>query len=182
MSPTPGSEIGTDVVSSPPMRLKAFGDARSNWWRRRPRSDFPSKTSSMADVFSKQQRSQIMGRIGPRDTQPEKAVRSFLHRRGFRYSLHRRDLPGSPDIVLARHRAVVFVNGCFWHGHRGCSRASLPKTRRGFWTRKIQGNIHRDELAVRALRRAGWRVFTIWQCHIKNERRLETLLNGLSHQ
>src|SRR5260370_11266358 len=104
-----------------------------------------------------------MSRVRSKATVPERVVRSFLHRRGFRFSLNRRALPGTPDIVLARHRTVVFVHSCFFHGHRRCKRATLPATNRAFWTRKIEANRRRDRAAARALRRAGWRVVVVWE-------------------
>jgi DNA mismatch endonuclease (patch repair protein) len=91
-----------------------------------------------------------------------------LHRLGFRFRLHRKDLPGTPDIVLPRHKKLIFVHGCFWHGHHGCPRAKLPQTNTSFWAPKIRGNIARDVRTVAALRRAGWKILTIWQCETKN--------------
>ncbi len=138
----------------------------------------------MTDVFTKAKRSWIMSRVRSKDTVPERVVRSFLHRRGFRFSLNRRGLPGTPDIVLARHRAVVFVHSCFFHGHAGCKRATIPATNRAFWVRKIQRNKERDVAAARALRRSGWRVVVVWECQARRpevlERSLRTLLVEIS--
>jgi DNA mismatch endonuclease (patch repair protein) len=116
------------------------------------------------DTLSRERRSWNMSRIRGRDTRPEKIVRSALHRMGFRFRLHRRGLPGSPDIVLPRHRVAIFVHGCFWHRHPRCRFAYTPKSRLEFWSRKFEENKARDRRARRALRRQGWRVLTVWEC------------------
>jgi DNA mismatch endonuclease (patch repair protein) len=126
----------------------------------------------MADVFSKEKRSQVMSRIGGKNTRPEKVVRSFLHRQGFRFRLHQKDLPGKPDIVLPKYRTIVLIHGCFWHHHPRCRRATLPSSQQAFWLRKIEANRDRDRRQIRTLRRLGWRVLTIWECQT---RRPETL-------
>lgn len=128
----------------------------------------------MAEKINSQTRSQMMAGIRGRDTQPELVVRSFLHARGFRFRLHRRDMAGTPDLVLPRHRAVVFVHGCFWHGHVGCRYFRLPKARTEFWDAKIASNARRDALATRVLLQQGWRVAIVWECALK-ERRETTL-------
>lgn len=97
---------------------------------------------------------------------PELVVRSYLHRRGLRFRLHRRDLPGRPDIVLPAYRVAILVHGCFWHGHAGCKRASLPKTRVSFWAEKIAANRERDARSIRALEALGWRPLIVWECEI----------------
>lgn len=107
-----------------------------------------------------------MSRIRGSDTKPEFAVRSMLHRMGYRFRLHRRDLPGTPDIVMPKHKTVVFVNGCFWHGHI-CKRGKMPKTRSDFWANKIETNRKRDRRNVRRLRAMGWRVVVVWECELK---------------
>ncbi len=107
-----------------------------------------------------------MARIRSADTKPERIVRSWLHGAGLRFRLHAGDLPGRPDIVLPRFLTAVFVHGCFWHQHRGCRHASLPKTRRAYWQAKFEANRARDRRAVRALRRLGWRVVTVWECEL----------------
>ena len=113
-----------------------------------------------------------MSRIKGRDTAPEKRVRSLLHRLGFRFSLRRKDLPGRPDIVLPGRSVAVFVHGCFWHRHKGCSNSVLPKTRAEFWVAKLNGNVQRDERNEAALRELGWKVLTIWECEVEDETRL----------
>lgn len=108
-----------------------------------------------------------MSRIRAKDTGPERFVRSHLHARGYRFRLHRTDLPGSPDIVLPRFRIAIFVHGCFWHHHAGCRYATTPATRREFWEEKFLRNIARDASATAALRRSGWRVITVWECELR---------------
>ena len=130
-------------------------------------------------------RSALMSRIRSSNTRPEIAVRRLLHALGYRFRLHRRDLPGKPDIVLPRHRLALFVHGCFWHQHPGCRLASKPKTRQDYWTPKLAGNVQRDQLAQEALAAMGWRVEVIWECDARKpaelERRvLEALKLGVS--
>jgi DNA mismatch endonuclease (patch repair protein) len=109
-----------------------------------------------------------MSRIGPRDTVPERAVRSFLHRLGYRFRLHARELPGSPDITLPKWRKVIFVHGCFWHRHPGCKFAYNPKSRVHFWQEKFAGNVARDRRNVAALRTLGWHAHIIWECETQD--------------
>jgi DNA mismatch endonuclease (patch repair protein) len=131
------------------------------------------------DTVSRKKRSEIMSRIRCKDTQPELLVRKILHHAGFRFRLHRKDLPGKPDIVLPKYRTVVFVHGCFWHGHN-CRRASIPKSNVEFWQNKIDGNRQRDARNEKQLQQLGWRVFTIWQCEIqKKQIRLEQLIKQI---
>ncbi len=120
----------------------------------------------------------MMSGIRGKNTRPEMTVRSFLHRNGLRFRLHGRELPGKPDVVLPRWNVVVFVHGCFWHGHIGCRYFKLPKTREEFWRTKIDGNSQRDALAVDRLREAGWRIAIIWECALRDDpaRALEELL------
>ncbi|MDO3377311.1 very short patch repair endonuclease [Geoalkalibacter halelectricus] len=113
-----------------------------------------------------------MSRISGRDTKPEIAVRRILHAMGYRFRLHVRQIPGNPDIVLPRHRKVVFVHGCFWHGHAGCPRSKRPSTNVGFWNAKIDANMARDERAVRGLVGDGWRVLVIWECETRMQDQL----------
>ena len=122
----------------------------------------------MADVFTTEQRSRIMSRIKSGDSEPELLVRRLVHSLGHRFRLHIRELPGTPDIVLSRLRKVIFVNGCFWHGHARCSRARLPSTNEGFWQTKIDGNRKRDRRVTRQLKRMGWSVLIVWQCQTRN--------------
>lgn len=121
----------------------------------------------MPDRFSKETRSRVMSHVKGRHTQCELRVRRLLHSMGFRFRLHRADLPGKPDIVLPKYRKVVFVHGCFWHGHAGCPRAKRPSTNREFWDRKLDGNIARDAKAINDLKLAGWGALVIWQCELR---------------
>ncbi|HYD86245.1 MAG TPA: very short patch repair endonuclease [Vitreimonas sp.] len=122
-------------------------------------------------------RSANMAAVRSKDTTPELVVRRAAHRMGLRFRLHRRDLPGSPDLVLAKHGLVVFVHGCFWHRHPRCKRASIPKTRSVFWRTKLEGNAKRDQRVRKALRMLGWRVLVIWECQLKHgEQRIEAML------
>jgi len=132
----------------------------------------------MSDVFCKEKRSWLMSRVKGRDTKPELLVRSLVHRMGFRFRIHRRDLPGKPDIVLPRHGKVIFVHGCFWHGHKRCSRSKRPTTREAFWNRKLDQNIERDERFRKRLRRVGWKVLIVWDCEIRKPEKLLRKLEG----
>jgi DNA mismatch endonuclease (patch repair protein) len=123
----------------------------------------------MTDVFTPEKRSKIMSRIRGKDTNPEKKVRSVLHRMGYRFRLHRKDLPGNPDIILPKFKKAIFVHGCFWHQHPGCKRAALPSSNREFWKNKLQGNRERDLKKIDSLKKDGWDVLIIWQCEIKSE-------------
>ena len=122
------------------------------------------------DVLTAAQRQLNMARVRGRDTKPEWQVRRDLHRAGFRYRLHIRALPGRPDLALPRHRTVIFVHGCFWHGH-SCRAANLPATRTDFWRAKIDGNRARDVASTKALIQSGWRVFTVWECALRGRAR-----------
>ncbi|PKP78893.1 MAG: very short patch repair endonuclease [Alphaproteobacteria bacterium HGW-Alphaproteobacteria-3] len=124
----------------------------------------------MADVVSPATRSRMMSGIRGKDTKPELAIRRGLHALGFRYRLHARNLPGKPDIVLPRWRAVIFVHGCFWHGH-DCHLFKWPKTRTEFWQQKITANRQNDEKAIAALHAQGWRVLIVWECALKGRTR-----------
>lgn len=133
----------------------------------------------MTDVVDRETRSRIMAAVKSKDTGPEMKVRKAVHARGFRYSLHRSDLPGSPDMVLAKYGVVVFVNGCFWHGH-GCRRSRLPSSNVVFWRDKIESNKRRDAAAVEELRSAGWRPFVVWECRLDED--VEALLEQLERE
>lgn len=129
----------------------------------------------MVDVVDSETRSRMMAGIRGQNTRPEIVIRSLLHRRGFRFRLHVRDLPGKPDIVFPRHHAVIFVHGCFWHGHN-CPLFRWPATRPEFWREKIGRNRANDERAVQALTASGWRVGTVWECALRGaDRNLETV-------
>jgi DNA mismatch endonuclease (patch repair protein) len=121
----------------------------------------------MPDFVGPATRSRMMAGIRARDTKPELTVRTYLHHRGFRYRLHVRTLPGTPDIVLPRYRAIVFVHGCFWHQHPGCRYAYQPKSNQAFWQKKLQSNAERDARDRGRLQNAGWRVFVVWECQVK---------------
>lgn len=118
----------------------------------------------MANSAAKMSRSEIMSRIGSKDTKPELVVRRGLHAQGYRYRLHNRELPGKPDIVLSKFRAVIFVHGCFWHAHENCKFFTLPKSNTAFWQQKLRGNRDRDQLSQRRLNESGWRVMIVWEC------------------
>ncbi|ODT58591.1 MAG: very short patch repair endonuclease [Phenylobacterium sp. SCN 69-14] len=133
----------------------------------------------MTDVFTPEKRSAVMRRVKGRDTSPELKVRRALTALGARYRLNRKDLPGSPDIVMAGRRLAIFVHGCFWHGH-DCARGSrVPKANREYWTAKVAGNVARDARAAADLAAAGWRVETIWECDLKDAAALTARLQGL---
>ncbi|MNZ53402.1 Very short patch repair protein [compost metagenome] len=132
------------------------------------------------DVVDSATRSRMMGNIRGKDTKPEVTVRKFLHAHGYRFRLHRADLPGKPDIVLAGLKTCIFVHGCFWHRHPGCRYATTPKTREEFWQEKFRGNAERDRRARQALEGLGWTVLTIWECELRNpEPTLHALLERL---
>ncbi len=134
----------------------------------------------MADVVSKEVRSKMMAGIRGKDTKPELLVRRVLTAAGVRYRLHRKDLPGAPDLVMSARRAVVFVHGCFWHRHEGCRYAKLPSSNAAFWRAKLDRNVERDRKAVADLLAAGWRVLTVWECATRrgSESELQRLLVG----
>ena len=120
----------------------------------------------MADRLSKEERSELMSHIRSVNTKPEVALRRALWRRGFRYRVNVKNLPGSPDIVLPKHRTVVFVHGCFWHGHNGCKEFTVPKTNTEFWVKKVARNQERDQEVWRKLEAKGWSVVIVWECEL----------------
>lgn len=134
----------------------------------------------MADVHSKETRSYNMSRIRSKDTKPELLVRKFLHKNGFRYRLHVKGLPGKPDIVLPKYKTVIFIHGCFWHGHEGCKYYVVPKTRTEWWLNKIKSNTANDSKAESLLLDSGWRLITLWECQLKKKEIDATLPNLLA--
>jgi len=128
----------------------------------------------MVDVLTKHQRSYNMSQIRCKDTEPEMVVRSLVHRMGYRYALHRKDLPGHPDLVFASRRKIIFVHGCFWHMHRCRYGRVKPATHATFWRQKRMGNVQRDKRNLRRLRNVGWRVLTIWECQTRYLQKLTT--------
>ena len=116
-----------------------------------------------------EQRSRNMSAIKSKNTKPEIAVRKVLHSMGYRFRLHRKDLPGSPDIVLPKYKTVIFVHGCFWHRHENCKYASTPKTRQEFWNKKFNENINRDKINQENLSSKGWKIIIVWECEIKDK-------------
>ena len=136
----------------------------------------------MADKLTSSQRSHCMSRIRGKNTKPEILVRKGLHARGFRFRLHNKKLPGSPDIVLPKYGVAIMVNGCFWHGHKRCRYATKPKTNVGFWETKIARNRHRDEVTNAHLEALGWHVITIWECELRGEAEVASKLDALAEE
>ena len=136
----------------------------------------------MSDTLSQTQRSYNMSRIRGKNTKPEILVRKGLHARGFRFRLHNKKLPGSPDIVLPKYGVAIMVNGCFWHGHKGCRYATKPKTNIEFWEPKIARNKHKDEVTAAHLEALGWTGITIWECELRTSSQLDDKLNTLTEE
>lgn len=134
----------------------------------------------MADRISEERRSWNMSRIRGKDTKPEIALRSLMHRAGFRYRLHDKNLPGKPDIVLPKHKTAIFVNGCYWHRHKDCAKATTPKTNTAFWAKKFEDTIARDARKRSELVENGWRVITIWECELETD--AVAVVEGLREQ
>ncbi len=138
----------------------------------------------MVDQLSPDGRSALMGRIKGKDTQPEQIVRRLTYRLGYRFRLHRRDLPGCPDLVFSGRRKVIFVHGCFWHRHSGCSRTHNPKSNQIYWRPKLARNVQRDQAARKALKTVGWEVLIVWECETAHleplEKRLRQFLENRS--
>lgn len=128
------------------------------------------------DVFSREKRSKIMSHISGKNTQPELLVRSLLHTMGYRFRLHRKDLPGKPDITLPKYRKVIFIHGCFWHGHTDCPRAKRPTTNKKFWLEKLDKNRVRDKESIYKLKELGWEVLVIWTCEVNDTLKLKNKL------
>lgn len=137
-------------------------------------------TDPVADIFSPKKRSWIMSRILQRNTRPEILIRSFLRSKGHKFGTHAKKLPGTPDIVLPQLKTAVFINGCFWHQHPRCSRATVPKTNRPFWVPKLLRNAERDKETKKLLHKQGWSVITLWECQLKNANKKQACLNRLA--
>ncbi len=135
----------------------------------------------MSDIYSKSKRSDIMSKISGKETKPEILVRKHLFSEGFRFRKNVKDLPGKPDIVLPKYKTIVFIHGCFWHGHT-CKRGALPETNQEFWKEKIEKNVERDNRNISELKAKGWNVIVIWQCEIKNAELQNIRLKHLSQE
>lgn len=122
----------------------------------------------MTDNLTPRQRSHAMSRVRSTDTSPERRLRSLIHHMGYRFRLHRRDLPGRPDLAFPSRRKVIFVHGCFWHQHQSCGKAQIPRTRRNYWQAKLTRNVARDARVKRQLRAEGWKVLVVWECQLAN--------------
>lgn len=133
----------------------------------------------MSDVVRPEVRSRMMAGIKGKNTRPEIQVRKLLFAAGYRFRLHRRDLPGTPDIVMPGKRIAIFVHGCFWHGHQGCKLAKIPSTRTDFWAAKIKANIMRDQVAIDQLLQGGWRVLVVWECAVREKNSSTELMNRI---
>lgn len=129
----------------------------------------------MVDVHTPEVRSYNMSMIRGKNTKPEIIVRKFLHSKGFRFRLHKKELPGKPDIVLPKYKTVIFIHGCFWHGHKNCKYFVIPKTRTKWWQSKIEGNKANDKKNNIKLREAGWMIITLWECQLRTKKILRTL-------
>ena len=134
------------------------------------------------DIISEEKRSWNMSRIRGKDTKPEIIVRSMLHKMGYRFSLHRKDLPGTPDIVLPKYKTAIFVHGCFWHRHKGCKYAYTPKSRIKFWKNKFIETVKRDKQHLKQLKENGWEVFIVWECETKDMDKLKKIINKISQE
>jgi DNA mismatch endonuclease (patch repair protein) len=130
----------------------------------------------MVDTLTPEQRSERMSRVRNKDTKPEMLVRRLIHRMGFRYRLHRRDLPGTPDLVFTKRGKIIFVHGCFWHRHGSCVFTRWPKSKLAFWQPKLIANHERDQANLRALRALGWRVLVLWECQLRHEEKLTRIV------
>lgn len=134
------------------------------------------------DRITKEHRSWNMSRIKGQDTAPEKKVRSYLHKQGFRFRINKKDLPGKPDIVLSKYKSAVFVHGCYWHRHKNCKFAYTPKTNIEFWLNKFARTVERDKKKSRALQNLGWKVLVIWECQVDKPHHLEKLKQKILQQ
>jgi len=127
------------------------------------------------DIYNSKTRRSVMRAVKSQDTSPEKKVRQLLHRAGYRFSLHRKDLPGKPDLVFPSRKAIVFIHGCFWHQHQGCRRAKRPTSNIIYWNKKLNRNIERDKENLTALKSQGWQVYTIWECEVSDNEKIQKL-------
>jgi DNA mismatch endonuclease (patch repair protein) len=127
------------------------------------------------DTFSKSKRSEIMAKVSSEDTKPEILVRKYLFSKGIRFRKNVKELPGKPDIVLPKYNTIVFIHGCFWHGHESCEAAKLPASNIDYWTKKVSSNIKRDSQHTQSLKILGWNVITIWECELKIKNRIKRL-------
>ncbi len=129
----------------------------------------------MTDVFDKEKRSEVMSKIRGKDTKPEIILRQYLFSKGLRFRKNDKRYPGSPDVVLPKYNTIIFVNGCFWHLHKDCKYARMPKSNVEFWQKKLYGNRERDKRNKKDLEEMGWKVITVWECELKKDKREETL-------
>ena len=134
------------------------------------------------DVHDKKTRSKNMAAIKGKDTKPELAVRRYLHNKGLRYILHNKELPGKPDLTLKRYNSVVFVNSCFWHRHKKCKKAVMPKSNVDFWREKLEKNVLRDKKNINLLKKQGWNVLLFWECELRDDERLSGLYHSIVSQ
>ncbi len=134
------------------------------------------------DIWDKESRSKMMSKIRSTNTKPEIKLRKFLFAQGFRYRINYKKLPGKPDIVLPKYKTVVFVHGCFWHGHEGCRRSHIPKSNEQYWITKISRNLSRDKAHTQELMKLGWGVIIVWECEINNKAKFEALKTNIIQQ
>lgn len=132
----------------------------------------------MPDVFNPEERSRIMAKVRGENTSPERLVRSLIHKMGYRFRLNVKDLPGKPDIVLKKHKKVIFVHGCFWHQHEGCPHAARPSSNTEYWNKKLDRNMIRDRENVHKLEYLGWNVLIVWECETRDREKLVDKLKG----
>ncbi len=131
------------------------------------------------DIWSKEKRSLVMGKIRSKDTMPEKVLRSALFKAGYRFRIHKAGLPGKPDIVLPKYKTVIFVHGCFWHYHKDCPEGRIPNSNSEFWKNKLARNIERDAKHVKALQDTGWQVLIVWECELKSDSSVAKIITNL---
>lgn len=134
------------------------------------------------DIYSKQKRSEVMSQVRASNSKPEITVRKFLHGLGYRFRLHRKELPGKPDIVLPKYNSTIFVHGCFWHHHKGCKKSKLPESNAEFWREKIMANVARDKRTRRTLKKLGWKVMVVWECEVKSSKLSDRLNKFLRNE